>query len=267
MGAPYIGHVLKGALHRQAHEVSRPVLLIAGAGGVLGREVSGRLIGSMAYDHTVVLTHSPFHATMRGVQDHTVVNNDPDQTPTISAQVGVMMFEPGNSFYDRENSIWTPSPDQVPALARWMAACGVRTLVMVLPHQPNRLPLALQHGLANLEEHAIANLPINTLVILRVADPRPAAAPVGNFGERLAAWIFRNLNYMIPSKEMPLRASQLAKVVGQIVQQAQQVESGTFVAGQELLSQAVKGNADAIIKAWLTSSLAVPQSAAKEATF
>jgi hypothetical protein len=267
MHGPHLGQALKGALHIQPPTRKRPVLLIAGAGGVLGREVSRRLIGSMAFEHTVVLTHSPFHATMRGVQGHSVVNNDLKQTPTLDAQVGIMMFEPGNSFYDRENSIWTPDPSQVPALAHWMADCGVRTLVMVLPHQPNRLPLALQHGLASLEEHAIASLAFNTLVILRVADSRPAVAPEGSYGERLAGWLLRNLKYMIPSREMPLRASQLAKVVGQIVQQARQVESGTFVAGQELLSRAVHGNADAIIKAWLTSCLAAPQSAAKDATF
>ena len=265
---PMFSHAREGALRKRATAPNtRPILLIAGAGGVLGREVARSLIGSMAYEHTVVLTHHPFHAVMRGVVDHTMVNNDPLQTPTVKAQVGVMMFEPGNSFYDRENSIWTPTPAQVPALAHWMADCGVRTLVMVLPHQPNRLPLALQQGLASLDEHTIASLGFHTLVILRVADGRPEPALAGNLGERLAAWMFRNLKYMIPSREMPLRASQLAKVVGKIVQAAQRIPSGTFVAGQELLGQAVKGDADAIISAWLTKHSRALQDAGNNASF
>lgn len=258
---------LQGALRNTVAPASKPVLIIAGAGGVLGREVARRLIGSMAFEQTVLLTHRPFHAVMRGVVDHCVNAQNPALTPLLKAQVGVMMFEPGNSYYDRERSIWTPAPSQVPALAQWMGACGVRTLVIVLPHQPNRLPQALQQGLASLEEHTIATLGFNTLVILRVADARPQAAVKGNLGERLAAWLLGNLKYMIPSHEMPLRASQLAKVVGLIVQRAQEIDSGTFVAGQALLSQAVRGDADAIIAAWLGSRSTAFQDAEKDATF
>src|SRR5215472_2695146 len=136
----------------------KPRLLIAGATGVLGNEVLRRLAGASTYETTQVLAREPITEGLRNVRTLLVPGDDPAQWPLASADVAVVLFDPPRMFYERERALWTPAPEQVLPLARWLRASGVRTLAIVLPHAPGRLPEALKRGLANLDEQAVAGL-------------------------------------------------------------------------------------------------------------
>jgi hypothetical protein len=127
-------------------------LIIAGAGGVLGSEVSRQLLASPQFTAVTLLVHQPFAASIRHLNTHTLTEGAIHQAPTLGADTAVVSFEPGRPFYEREKSLWTPTPTDLLPLGNWLRQCGVTVLVVLLPHQPNRLPAALQKGLATLDE-------------------------------------------------------------------------------------------------------------------
>ena len=75
-----------------------------------------------------------------------------------------------------------------------------------MPHAQGTLPKALQRGLASLDEHALAALGFERLLIVRTAQ-KPAARKHRNFLEATAAWMLSTLAIMVPSNEQPVRAS------------------------------------------------------------
>ena len=95
---------------------------------------------------TQVLAREPITAGLRGVRTTLVPSEPPQDWPPAPADVGVILFDPPRMFYQRERALWTPTPQQLLPLARWMRAGGVRTLAIVLPHAPGQLPEALKRG-------------------------------------------------------------------------------------------------------------------------
>ena len=102
--------------------------------------------------------------------------------------------------------------EQLPALAHWLRRSGVRTLAVVLPHAPGRLPEALKRGLASLDEQAVAAHGLRA-----PADPALGAEAAGG-APGAACWrgwrtgccgIFK---YMVPSSEQPVRAAKVAEL-------------------------------------------------------
>lgn len=226
----------------------RQWLLIAGATGVLGNEVLRRLVGSGGFEAARVLAREPITEGMRGVQATVVPTGDPADWPPAPADVGVVLFDPPRLFYDRERALWTPAPEQLVALARWMRAGGVRTLAIVLPHAPGRLPEALKRGLASLDEQAVASLGFERLLILRSAQ-KPAEPAAGNAFTRLAHWMLSIFKYMVPSSEQPVRAVKVAELLALALRIA---PPGIHIAPPELVWQASQGDLDAVARRWLT---------------
>ncbi len=255
--------VLQGALQAPAAATSdRPRLLVAGATGVLGAEVLRRLAGSGRFAHTEVLASEPMATGLSSVG---IVLASPlpfEEWPTHlpAAQVGVVMFEPPRLYHDRERALWTPAPAQLARLAQWLRRCGVQTLVVVLPHAQGRLPVALKRGLANLDEHAVAALGFERLLIVRSAQKLQPARPARAL-ERVAAWMLSTLSYMIPASELPVRPSKLAEFVEAALRV---LPPGTHVASPELLWQAAQGKGDwqgrgtsdmqLVVQAWLNGA-------------
>ena len=108
-------------------------------------------------------------------------------------------------FYDRERALWTPGPGQLLPLAEWMHRSGVRTLVVVTPHAPGRLPEAIKRGLAS--EQTIARAVAVMSMLNRVAGEVMAASQavfaatdvtgfglLGHLSEMLGAGYFGALN-------------------------------------------------------------------------
>lgn len=241
--------VLQGAM-RPSPTVGMPRLVIAGATGVLGNEVLRRLVGGGAFSLAQVLAREPITAGLRGVQAAVVPAAEPGEWPLVQADVAVVMFDPPRLFYDRERALWTPLPGQLPALARWLRASGVRTLAVVLPHAPGRLPEALKRGLASLDEHAVARLGFERLLILRSAQ-KPAAAPQAGALARLARWMLSTVHYMVPSSEQPVRAAKVAELLAIALRTA---PPGIHVAAPEVMWEAAQGQAPAVAARWLGSA-------------
>jgi hypothetical protein len=229
----------------------QPRLIVAGATGVLGAEVLRRLAGSGRFAHTQVLAKEPM-ATSAPQVSMVEVTGELQGWQAVSAQVGVVMFEPPRLYYERERALWTPAPEQLLSLAQWLRRCGVHTLVVVVPHAQGRLPDAVKRGLANLDEQALAAVGFERLLLVRSAQKMSTAAASGVFN-KVAAWMLSTLSYMIPSTEQPVRPSKLAEFVAIALEQ---LPVGTHVASPELLWQAAdEGDAQLVVKAWLNSRI------------
>jgi hypothetical protein len=229
---------LQAALHPVAriHQPQLPRLLVAGATGVLGNEVLRRLLGSGRFAHTEVLATEAMSSGLAQVGIALTGAASPDDWPArpLPAHTGLIMFEPPRLHHGRERALWTPAPEQLPALARWFRRCGVQTLVLVMPHAPGRLPDALKRGLANLDEQAVAALGFERVLLLRSAR-KADAVRLESWLERTAGWMLSTLKYMIPASEQPVRPVKLAEFVDAALQR---LPPGTHVAAPELLWQA-----------------------------
>lgn len=226
---------------------SKSRLLIAGATGVLGNEVLRRLVGSGAYGDTQVLAREAITEGLRSVRVAVVPADDPAAWPPAPADVAVVLFDPPRMFYERERALWTPAPEQLLPLARWLRRGGVKTLAVVLPHAPGLLPEALKRGLASLDEQAVAGLGFERLLFLRSAQA-PGAPTDRNAFERLAHWILGIFKYMVPSSEQPVRAAKVAELLAVSLQLA---PPGIHVAAPELVWEASQGALRDVARKWL----------------
>lgn len=236
------------AASRANPSASKPRLLIAGATGALGNEVLRRLVGSGRFSATEVLAKEPITEGVRGVHATVILSDEPGEWPLASADVGVVLFDPPRLFHDRERALWTPAPQQLPTLARWMRAGGVRTLAVVLPHAPGQLPEALKRGLASLDEQAVAALGFERLLILRSAQ-KPATARAAHPLARLAGWMLSIFKYMVPSSEQPVRTVKVAEFLAIALRLA---PAGIHVAAPELVWQAAQGDMEQVARRWLS---------------
>ncbi|MBI2772424.1 MAG: hypothetical protein HYX47_22580 [Burkholderiales bacterium] len=223
------------------------VLLVAGATGVLGNEMVRRLAGSAAFSRAQVLAREPMATGLRGVATVVVPQEVGDDWPALGAGTGLILFDPPRLFYDRERALWTPRPDQLVALARWMRRCGVTTLAVVLPHAQGRLPEALKLGLAGLDEQAVSTLGFERLLFIRSAQ-KPGAPPPGSLPARLAHGMLSVLRYMIPSSEQPVRALKISEFLAAALELA---PPGIHVASSEMVWRAAQGDVRAAAARWL----------------
>ncbi|MDO9403197.1 MAG: hypothetical protein Q7T87_04125 [Polaromonas sp.] len=232
--------VLQAALKSSGTgRTARPRLLVAGAGGVLGNEVLRRLAGSSQFSHTELLACEPMTAALSQVSLAQVGPGPISDWPVrpLPVDTALVMFEPPRLYYERERALWTPRPEQLLPLARWLRLCGATTLVVVTPHAQGRLPEALKRGLANLDEQALTGLGFTCLLLVRSARKAEADNASGLF-EKTAAWMLSIFKYMIPASEQPVRPARLAEFIDEVLRV---LPPGNHVAPQELLSQAGPG--------------------------
>jgi len=227
--------------------VSNDSLVIAGATGPLGNEVLRLLVGAQRFRQVQVLAREPITTGLRGVGTFDVPGDDPAAWPFVKAGTAVVMFDPPRMFYQRERALWTPKPQQLPALARWLHASGVSTVAIVLPHAQMRLPEALKRGLADLDEHTVAQLGFDRLLFVRTPS-KAGAARERHPLQRLANWVLAALKYMIPTTEQPVRAVKVAQFVASALKVA---PSGIHVAAPETVWQAAQGDVDTVVRGWL----------------
>lgn len=238
--------VLQGA-SRQSVTQRKPRLLIAGATGVLGNEVLRRLVGLGGFESAQVLAREPITAGLRGVATTVVTSDSPSDWGPGIADTAIVLFDPPRMFYQRERALWTPRPEQLPELARWMRGSGASTLAIVLPHATGRLPEALKRGLATLDEQAVAALGFERLLIIRSAQNPGNAGGRGRL-EALAHWMLSILKYMVPSSEQPVRAAKVAEFLTAALRMA---PPGIHIAAPETVWQAAQGDLTAAVGRWL----------------
>jgi hypothetical protein len=217
-------------------------VVIAGATGALGQEVLRRLVGAPGVG-----------AILRGVSAAQVDDQAIEAWPLLAAGTGLILFDPPRLYHDRERALWAPDPAQLVRVATWMRRSGVTTLAVVQPHDQGRLPEALKRGLASLDEHALATLGFERLLLVRSARKPGAGDPTASFLARTADWMLSIFRYMLPTSEQPVRASKVAELVLRALQTA---PPGIHIAPPELVWQAAQGDLAGVVARWLRVGLA-----------
>jgi hypothetical protein len=235
------------AANRPGLTARKPRLLIAGATGALGNEVLRRLVGMQQFARTQVLAREPITDGLRGVTTVLVGSEDPAEWPPCPAETGIILFDPPRLYHERERALWTPVPEQLPALAAWMRLSGVLTLAVVLPHAQGRLPEALKRGLASLDEQAVAALGFERLLIIRSAQ-KPGPKRAQGFLPAVAHWMLSIFKYMVPSSEQPVRAVKVAEFLGLALALA---PPGIHIAAPELVWRGAQGDLRGTLRQWL----------------
>ena len=216
-------------------------LLVAGGGGALGAEVLEQALARGAFGSVQVLATRDFHATTHGLVPIRIERFDAE--PPALPSLAVVVFDRPRHANGRDAAFLRIEPAELPALARWLHAGGVRDLVIVMPHAQASLPEALKAGLASLDEQAVAALGFERLVIVRSARAPDALASRGL--QRVADTVLAQLRMMTPQHQQPLRARKVAHIAVVIARMLGAHAPGTRVLAPE--------------QAWHAAQVADPQ--------
>jgi hypothetical protein len=182
------------------------------------------------------------------------VTDDDASIARFGARSALVVFDRARHAQGREDAFLRPQPPALPALAGRLLAAGARTMLVVVPHAPSLLPMALQQGLASLDEAAVAALGFEHLVFMRMAQSGGGDVAALDAPHRLARWMLSQLRWMIPQREQPVRAETVAAVAAALVRRLPAAAAGTRVLPAELLWQAAQQrDADAVVAAWLAA--------------
>lgn len=247
--------LLQQALRAGEHAPSsRPVTsrvaLVIGAGGALGSAVLEQALVQGGFAQVRALVHGPVAAAMRGFLAQRL--EDLHKPGVAAPDTAFIVFDRERHANGREAAFVRPQPAQLLSLATCLHEAGVRRLVIVLPHAPALLPQALKHGLATLDEQAVAALHFEHLVLVRSAQAPEGGDVAGGWLPRLGRALLSQLHWMVPQQEQPVRAAAVAGFVARVARHLPEAPAGTRVAPPELVWRASQGgDVDALVQAWL----------------
>jgi hypothetical protein len=226
--------------------------LVVGAGGALGAAVLEQTLATRRFERVGALVDAPMQPAVQGF-----VAVGADDLAAFSADTALVVFDRQRNANGREAAFVRPEPESLLALAQRLHGVGVRRVIVVVPHTPSLLPMALQQGLADMDEAAVAALGFEQLVFMRMAqDARDA--PGLDAPQRLARWMLSQLRWMVPQREQPVRAETVARVAAALAVQLHDAPHATRVVPATLLWEAAQSrDAAAVVAAWL-----VPKAAA-----
>jgi hypothetical protein len=256
-------------------KTQRPAtLLVAGAGGPLGSAVLEHLLAGRRFAGVRVLVTQALQASVNGLETLIVApfddggdtgdRGDSGAAPIFPAiaDTALIVFDVKRHANGREEAFLRPEPRTLPRLAGWLRACGVRDLVVVMPHNAASLPQALKAGLADLDEHAVVELGFEHVVFVRSAR-MPVGARSNEWLQRVADGVLAQLRMMTPQADQPVRSNKVAQFVSELALQLPRSTPGTRVAAPELVWQAAQhADASALVRAWLAGE-ALPAASAK----
>ncbi len=224
--------------------------LVVGAAGALGAAVLEQLLATRRFDRVGALVEQMIQPAVHGfapVHD--------DDMALFAADTALVVFDRRRSANGREAAFTSPEPQGLPALAQRLHDGGACRLIVVVPHTPSLLPMALQQGLASLDEAAVAAFGFEQLVFMRMAQNERAAVGL-DAPRRLARWMLSQLHWMIPQREQPVRAETVARVAAALALQLAQAPQRTRVVPATLLWQAAQRQHDAstLVAQWLEAS-------------
>ncbi|HLL12582.1 MAG TPA: hypothetical protein VK570_16085 [Rubrivivax sp.] len=249
---PSLQHALQGAQFAgpTASVVPLSTLLVLGAGGTLGSALLGEALVVGRFAQVQAVVEQPVASALRGMVPLPAARMQ--MGADLGAESALIVFERERHSNGRDAAFLQPEPSELVALALQLRAGGVRRLVVVLPHSPALLPQALRHGLASLDEGAVAGLGFEHLVFVRAAQHVRSIAH-GSWLQRLANWWLAQLRYMVPQQEQPVRAQALARCVVQLLRLLPASAPGTRVLAPETLWHAAQNEAglEAAVRAWL----------------
>jgi hypothetical protein len=250
MPADLLTPALRGSLHRAV--AATPTLasvLVVGAGGTLGSAVLAEALVAGRFQRVMAVVAAPLVSTLPGLVP--VPLGRLAEGP-LGADTALLIFERERHSNGRDDAFVQPEPNALLPLARELHNAGVRRLLVVVPHAPALLPHALRHGLASLDEGAVAALGFEHLVFVRSAQAAVRSAAASRV-QRFADWWLSQLAWMVPSREQPLLAAKLAALVVQVARRLPLARPGTRIVPQELLWQAAQDGADTHLDAWLAT--------------
>ncbi len=236
-----------GTTPAHSRDSSLPHTLVLGGSGRLG-SAALKLLVTRAQSVQVMVTQR-FVATPAGLVDRLVCSGPPHQWPLEPRLAGlaIVMFDAPHLHFGREAALWVPQPSELPQLARWLHACGVHSLAVVMPHAQASLPVGLQSGLANIDELALAGVGFERLLIVRSAQ-KPAPTQRGHALQALAAWMLGWAHVMVSASQQPVRASAVASfAVHTLATLLQQGRTGSFIASPERVWLAASATSDAAL--------------------
>ena len=228
---------------RAGHASPRPPrvagrqVLVAGGGGALGAAVLEQLLASREFAQVTVLVTRPLNTALLGLRpllwdaDAMTAHGDED--------TALIVFDRARHANRREQAYLRPDPAQLPALAAALRERGVRRLVVVLPHASASLPDALKHGLANLDEQAVASLGFEQLLFMRSAQARDASRSDHPL-QRVAQWMLSQLQLMVPQRDAPVRVMKVTQFAAALAARLPQAPPGTRVVPPELVWDAAQ---------------------------
>lgn len=239
---------------------ARPLsVFVLGAAGSLGSALLERLLAQSGQGPVFVATRSVLNVGIRGLHEVRVDASGP--LPIVHADCAVLVYDRPRFSNGRDDAFWSPLPQDLVLVARWLRSCGVGMLAVVMPHAPSTLPEALKLGLANLDEEAVAMLDFERLLFVRSAQ-RPGDARAGSRLQRLAWWMLSQLHLMVPQREQPVRPAKVAEFVCEALRNLSRARAGTWVARPELVWEASQTNdVDQLVLRWLELAPAEEQPA------
>jgi nucleoside-diphosphate-sugar epimerase len=233
--------------HRRA---AGPRVLVAGGAGALGSALLEQLLAARHFAQVSVLVTQPVQAGLRGLV--TVPWGEAAAMGAPTDQTAVVVFDRERGANGREEAFLKPQPEQLPELAAWLHARGVRHLLVVMPHVQSTLPDALKRGLASLDEHAVSTLGFEHLVFMRSAQA-PGEVRHSHPAQRLAHWMLSQLQMMVPQRERPVRALKVAQFAAQLATQLPASPAGTRVVPPEVVWEAAQTHrVAALASQWLS---------------
>lgn len=241
---------------------ARRVLVVGGA-GPLGSALVESLLGAHRFERVAVAVLRRVSPALRGL----VIVDDGDAAwQAFAPESALIVFDRERKANGRDDAFVRPQPAQLLALATRLRAAGARQLIVALPHAPAMLPQALKAGLASLDEGAVADLGFDHLVFMRLAQAGMAAgADEASRPQRLADWMLRQLHWMVPSTEQPVRRETVARVVARLLIELPAAPRGTRVLPPELLWHAAQAaDLEPLVQRWLAGEALPPVRAARQ---
>jgi hypothetical protein len=214
--------------------VKRRVLVVGGA-GALGAAVLEQLLATRGFSEVAVVVTQPVGSALRGLT--TLSFDKLTQATSTPEDTALIVFDRARHANGREQAFFRPEPSQLAPLAAALRVRGVRHLIVVQPHAPASLPEALKHGLANLDEQAVAALGFQHLVFMRSAQSARRAGTAHRL-QRLADLVLAQLLVMVAQREQPVRAGKVAHFSAQLALQLPWSPTGTRVVPPEVLWEA-----------------------------
>lgn len=228
-------------------------VVVVGAGGVLGSAVMAQLLATNRFQGVAALVNQPVQTALRGF---VALDHSDEALRHFAADTALVVFDAARDRHRRDAAFVRPAPQGLAALAARLQAAGARRLVVVVPHRASLLPMALQQGLASLDEAAVAGLGFEQLVLMRMAQGgalnASADSALRTWPQRLADWMLSQLHWMVPQREQPVQATTVAKVAAALALHLPQAPPATRVLPAQLLWHAAQQrDVPGTVQAWL----------------
>ena len=207
-------------------------LLVVGGGGALGSAVLEQALVAGRFARVLALVDEPLVSSLRGLVP--VARDELEAAVNLKVDTAIIVFERQRHSNGRDAAFTQPLPERLAELAQTLKARRVGALIVLVPHAPALMPLALAHGLATLDEAEVAALGFEQLVFVRAAQTLLAARTRPGL-RRFAQWWLSQLRFMVPSQQQALRSTVLAGAVVQLARLLPAAPAGTRVLGPQTL--------------------------------